>query len=43
MKLFDKKKSNNRGFGLDTLIGFLVLFGVAIIAVVIMVFMNKIV
>ena len=43
MKLRKKNKLDNRGWGLDSLIGFLVLFGVAILIVVIMVFFNKIV
>ena len=42
MKLQKKNKlKNNNGFGLDELIGFLVLFGVAIIIVVVMLFVNK--
>ena len=42
MKLFNfKKLKGSGGFGLDELIGFLVLFGVAIIIVVVMLFVNK--
>jgi len=43
MKLRKKNKLDNKGWGLDSLIGFLVLFGVAILIVVIMAFFNKIV
>ena len=43
MKLRKKNKLDNKGWGLDYLIGFLVLFGVAILIVVIMAFFNKIV
>ncbi len=35
------KPKNSNGFGLDNLIGFLVLFGIAIIVVVILVLINK--
>ena len=42
MKLFNIKKiKGNSGFGLDSLIGFLVLFGIAIIIVVILTILNK--
>ena len=41
MKLRKKNKLDNKGWGLDSLIGFLVLFGVAILIVVIMLVVNK--
>ena len=41
MKLRNKNKLDNKGWGLDSLIGFLVLFGVAILIVVILLFLNK--
>ena len=42
MKLFKRKKlKNNYGFGMDTMIGFLVLFAIAIIVVLIMSALNK--
>ena len=41
-QLFNKLKiKGNGGFGLDSLIGFLVLFGIAIVVVVILVILNK--
>ena len=41
MKLFGGKKGSNSGFGLDNLIEFLVLFGIAIIVIAVMLFFNK--
>ena len=41
MKLKKQKKNNNFGFGLDSLIGFLVLFGVVLLIIVVMLFVNK--
>ena len=42
MKLFKNKKvDNSLGFGLSELISFLVLFGIAIIIIVIMIFLNN--
>ena len=41
MKLFSKKLKGSGGFGLDSLIGFLVLFGVVLLIIVVMLFVNK--
>ena len=42
MKLFNfKKLKGTSGFGLDSLIGFLVLFGVVLLIIVVMLFVNK--
>ena len=41
MKLKKNNMLNNKGWGLDSLIGFLVLFGIAILIVVILLVLNK--